>query len=178
MLSIKGTTIKWLNGLKCFLKERLRQRISWDWRQVSCCHCSSYTKTPNGYCGTRALSVWRVGGTCCSACHGLTITEQLLPCVTTYPLGQQHCCHLGLSVPLTSTCSFFYSTYTASGLALFVVGFLFVCLVLWFLWDSVVDVTPLGAVITWIKSFHCSSHTFCFTKNWGGGKCWQEGKRK
>lgn len=73
---------------------------------------------------------------------------------------------------------FLLSTYAASGLALFVVGFLFVCLVLWFLWDSVVDVTPLGAVITWIKSFHCSSHTFCFTKNWGGGKCWQEGKRK
>lgn len=50
-----------------------------------------------------------------------------------------------------------------------VVGFLFVCFVLWLLWDSVVDVIPLGAVMTWIKSFHCSSHTFCFTKNRGGG---------
>lgn len=136
------------------------------------CPCSSYIKTPNSYCGTRALSVWRVRGTCCSACHRLTITEQLLPCVTTYPLGQQHCCHLGLS--LTSTCSFFYSTYSASRLALFVVR---LCLVLWLLWDSV-DVTPLDALITLIKSFHCSSHTSCFTKNCGGGKYWQEGKRK
>lgn len=124
MLSFKGTTIKWLNGLKCSLKRKIQAtdklRLC---RQVSCCPCSSYTESPTGYCGTRALSVWRVGDTCCSVCHRLTITEQLLPCVTTYPLGQQHCCHLGLSVPLTSTCGFFYSTYTASGLAPFVVMF-------------------------------------------------------
>lgn len=90
-----------------------------------------------------------------------------MPCVTAYPLGQEHCFYLGLSVSLTSTCRFFYSTWPAnfSGFGTrSVVRFLFS----WFFSVAIaVGQCCWSAVTTWIKSLDCSSHPFWFTENWG-----------
>lgn len=118
MLSIKGTTIKWLNA-KTFFESKIEAADKLRLKAVAVTAAVTQklpvvtvAQEPFQFGGLEALAaVPATGWQCLSSCCAIVPVSPLVL------LAQQHCCLLEPSVPLISTCNFFYSTYTSSGLA-------------------------------------------------------------